>query len=87
MNAWNKWSISELQLILFNMLMFVPLGLLLPLLLRKAEAFWVTFLVSLSTTVGIEIIQLMTGKGIFELDDILHNLIGDLQGIISSWRS
>jgi hypothetical protein len=25
-NAWNKWSISELQLIIFNMLMFTPLG-------------------------------------------------------------
>ena len=25
-SAWNNWSLSELQLILFNMLMFAPLG-------------------------------------------------------------
>lgn len=25
-SAWNHWSVSELQLILFNMLMFAPLG-------------------------------------------------------------
>ncbi|CAM3581305.1 VanZ family protein [Paenibacillus lupini] len=79
-NAWNKWSVSELQLVLFNMLMFVPLGFLLPLLLRRAETFWLTFLVTLLTTGGIEIIQLVTGKGIFELDDIFHNLIGGLAG-------
>ncbi|NIK68347.1 glycopeptide antibiotics resistance protein [Paenibacillus sp. BK720] len=79
-NAWNKWSFSELQLILFNMLMFVPLGFLLPLLMRRAETFWLTFLVTLLTTGFIEIIQLVTGKGIFELDDIFHNLIGGLAG-------
>lgn len=31
-NAWNEWSYTELQLIIFNMLMFAPLGFLLPLL-------------------------------------------------------
>lgn len=79
-NAWNKWSFSELQLILFNMLMFVPLGLLLPLLNRRAQVFWITCLISLLTTAGIEVLQLLTGKGIFELDDILHNLVGSLAG-------
>jgi len=29
-NAWHEWSYSELQLIIFNMLMFAPLGFLLP---------------------------------------------------------
>ena len=79
-NAWNKWSISELQLIIFNMLMFVPLGFLLPLLWRKAERFKVTFLVSVSTTTLIEISQLLTGNGIFELDDLFHNSLGSLFG-------
>lgn len=79
-NAWNKWSISELQLILFNMLMFVPLGFLLPLLWRKAERFKVTCLVSVSTTVLIEMSQLLTGNGIFEFDDLFHNSLGSLFG-------
>lgn len=79
-NAWNKWSISELQLILFNMLMFVPLGFLLPLLWDKAERFKVTFLASLGTTALIEFGQLLTGKGIFEVDDLFHNCLGSLFG-------
>lgn len=79
-NAWNKWSFSELQLILFNMLMFVPLGFLLPLLWQKAERFKVIFLVSVSTTALIEISQLLTGTGIFEFDDLFHNCLGSLFG-------
>ena len=79
-NAWNNWSISELQLIIFNMLMFAPLGFLLPLLWKKAEKTLVTVAVSLSITILIEVIQLFTGTGIFELDDLFHNLIGSLFG-------
>ena len=79
-SAWNNWSIGELQLIIFNMLMFAPLGFLLPLLWRKAEKFWVTAAVSLGLTAFIEVTQLLTGTGIFELDDLFHNLIGSLFG-------
>ena len=79
-NAWNKWSISELQLIIFNMLMFIPLGFLLPLFWKKAEKFKVTLFVSIGLTVCIEIVQLLTGTGIFELDDLFHNCIGSLFG-------
>ena len=79
-NAWNKWSISELQLIIFNMLMFAPLGFLLPMLWKKAEKIWITFAFSLGLTVLIEVIQLLTGTGIFELDDLFHNTVGSLFG-------
>ena len=81
-SAWNHWSVSELQLILFNMLMFVPLGFLLPLLWKQAEKLWVTLAVSLCLTGGIEIFQFLTGTGIFELDDLFHNLIGSLFGFL-----
>lgn len=79
-NAWNNWSIIELQLIIFNMLMFAPLGFLLPLLWKRAEKVWVTLAVSLGLTTLIEVIQLLTGTGIFELDDLFHNLLGSLFG-------
>ena len=79
-SAWNHWSISELQLIIFNMLMFAPLGFLLPLLWKRAEKLWIILTVSLSLTSLIEVIQLLTGTGIFELDDLFHNLIGSLFG-------
>ena len=79
-SAWNNWSVSELQLILFNILMFAPLGFLLPLFWKKAENLWVTLAVSFCLTAAIEILQFLTGTGIFELDDLFHNLLGSLFG-------
>ena len=79
-NAWNKWSATELQLIIFNMLMFTPLGFFLPLLWQKAKRFPIIIVASLTVTIGIEILQFVTARGIFELDDLIHNLLGSLFG-------
>ncbi|MFJ7934971.1 VanZ family protein [Sporosarcina sp. NPDC096371] len=79
-NAWNKWSLTEFQLIIFNMLMFVPLGVLLPLIHHKNKSFHRVLVISIVFTSSIEIFQLISGKGIFELDDLLHNTIGSLAG-------
>lgn len=79
-NAWNAWSLTEFQLIIFNMLMFVPLGVLLPLIHHKNKSFWRVLVISIIFTACIEMSQLITGKGIFELDDLLHNTIGSLAG-------
>lgn len=62
------------------MLMFAPLGFLLPVIWKKAERLWITFAVSLGLTILIEVTQLLTGTGIFELDDLFHNAIGSLFG-------
>lgn len=79
-NAWNKWSLEEFQLIIFNMLMFAPLGFLLPLLSKKEEKFSIMCLTSFLVTLGIETTQLITGTGIFEFDDLIHNFLGSLFG-------
>lgn len=79
-NAWNKWSLEEFQLIIFNMLMFAPLGFLLPLLSKKEEKFSMICLTSFLVTLGIETTQLITGRGIFEFDDLIHNFLGSLFG-------
>jgi len=80
MNAWNQWSTSEFQLIIFNMLMFFPLGFLLPLLWKRAEKLKLIIIASLVFTSSIELIQLISGHGIFELDDLFNNFIGSLMG-------
>ena len=78
--AWNQWSPREFQLILLNMLMFAPLGFLLPLLWKRAERFGVILLASLGASALVEIAQLVSGRGIFEFDDLLHNCLGSLFG-------
>lgn len=79
-SAWNSWSLSELQLILFNILMFAPFGFLLPLLWKKAEDGRFLLLSAFGMTMLIEVFQYLTGTGIFELDDLFHNLLGSLAG-------
>lgn len=79
-NAWHEWSYTELQLIIFNMLMFAPLGFLLPFLTKKGEHFSFVCLVSFLVTLFIEVLQFVSGRGIFELDDLLHNFIGSTFG-------
>ncbi len=80
LNAWNNWSLSEFQLIIFNMLMFVPLGFLLPLLTRRARRFLPVLLLSLLVCVLLEMLQMLTHRGVFELDDIFHNTLGSVIG-------
>ncbi len=82
MNAWNQWSLSELQLIIFNMLMFAPLGFLLPIFGKKIHRIVPILLISLTVTLGIEFVQMFTRRGIFELNDILHNTIGSVAGYL-----
>ncbi len=83
-NAWNQWSYSELQLVIFNVLLFAPLGFLLPFLLERGKKLSFVCIVSFSATLFIESLQLVTGRGIFDLDDLFHNLVGSLFGYFVS---
>lgn len=78
--AWYQGKISNVRNIAVNILLFVPFGVLLPLGIKKARVFWKTYLVGLLVTIGIESLQFVTGRGIFEFDDILNNLLGVMIG-------
>lgn len=80
MDAWNKWSMADLQLIVLNIAMFMPLGFLLPLIHPRNQSFWRVLAISAIFTFVLELLQMVTGRGIFELDDLFHNIIGSLAG-------
>lgn len=64
---------------ILNVLMLMPLGVLLPIGFEQItykQAALSGFLVSLI----IEVMQLLTRRGLFEFDDILHNTLGCLLG-------
>ena len=62
--------------ILTNVIMFVPVGVLVG-GAWKWRGLW--FAVGLS--VGIEVLQLVTSRGLCEFDDVIHNTIGALIGL------
>lgn len=73
-------SADDLEMIIYNILMFVPLGALLPLILKRAEKLYFTGIASLAASLAIELYQLITRCGIFELDDIIDNTAGGIFG-------
>ncbi|MBP3204943.1 MAG: VanZ family protein [Lachnospiraceae bacterium] len=79
-DAWVHWSAAAWRNIIFNFCMFVPLGFWLPLGLKSFRRFWKTYLAGFGFTLLIEILQLVTQRGIFELDDVLGNTVGTMIG-------
>lgn len=78
--AWNSFNSTTWRFIILNIFMFVPLGLLLPLLNKRFRKFpWIVGSAFLMTMM-IEILQLISGYGIFELDDIFNNVLGAIIG-------
>ena len=88
--SYRKWVAGDLRLgiqILENMAMFMPLGFLLSALFDcdgfgSAEHRCLKIIVlSAAYSFFIEILQLETMKGLFELDDLLSNSVGAIAGI------
>jgi glycopeptide antibiotics resistance protein len=78
--AWNKYSLRDLQNGIFNIIMFIPMGILLPFISRKFKAFKWLLLVVVSSTLFIETYQTLSGAGLFELADIMNNTLGGIFG-------
>ncbi len=68
-----------------NMACLIPWGLSLPVLFSRSRR-WRRFLpATLLFILGIETVQLVTGLGIFDVDDIILNMIGAITGF-AMWR-
>lgn len=63
--------------IINNILLFVPFGFILSRLIPK----WSTVRILIMISVGIELLQYLSGRGFFELDDIISNSLGGLIGL------
>ena len=68
--------------IFWNIMLFIPIGILIMLLLNCKHK-WIYVLFSgLFLSALIELIQLLFHRGLFEIDDIVHNTLGTIIGII-----
>ena len=73
--SWRQWKIKKNQ-ILTNVIMFAPVGVLTG-RLWKWKGLWV----AAGLSITIELLQLLTARGLCEFDDVIHNCIGALIGI------
>ena len=68
-----------------NVLAFVPFGLFLPLLVKRVRSFGKTVLFGFEFSLLVEILQLYSKVGSFDVDDIILNTLGGLLGYLIFW--
>lgn len=75
-----------LQEVILNCVLLFPAGMLLPLIFSRPLKWYQGLLFGAIVSGCIEILQLITCRGLFEFDDIIHNSIGCMVGcIVCSW--
>ena len=65
-----------------NVLAFVPFGMMLPLLSHRCRSFWYVTLLGFEFSLLVEVIQLVSKVGSFDVDDLLLNTIGGAIGYL-----
>jgi len=63
-----------------NILLFVPLGIFLPILFKKYKTFSQVFAFALLFSISIELLQFFLQIGQFDIDDIILNTMGSIIG-------
>lgn len=78
--AWIRASFDAWKNMILNILMFVPLGFWLPVGYKWFRKFWRTYLFGFLATLGIETLQILLSRGLFEVADLVHNTLGAMVG-------
>ena len=68
--------------VFWNIVLFIPIGILLMMLLKCKHKLFFSVAASLYLSSTIELIQLITHRGLFEFDDIIHNTLGAFIGAV-----
>lgn len=78
--AWNNFSVTAWLNVLLNIAMFVPLGVLLPLVWKRCRKWYVMLAAGFGLSLWIELVQFFTGRGILDVDDLFTNTLGAMLG-------
>ena len=74
-NRQDLWGSAAVNL-LGNIIMFIPLGFLMPRIFRRLRKLWKTLLLCIGIIVAIELVQLVTLVGTCDVDDLILNVLG-----------
>ncbi len=79
---WNNKGINSFGNLVGNIIAFIPLGYLMPRLHKIFENVFLCMATALLFILGIELFQLFSAFGIFDVDDILLNGLGTFIGYL-----
>lgn len=69
---------------ILNVIMLLPIGIFLPLVCGKKINWKIGLFIGFCISFSIEFMQLILCRGMFDVDDIIHNSLGFLIGILIS---
>lgn len=78
-STWGYTAISH-AFFIENIMMFIPLGILMPVVFKKMQKMQVCVCAGFLCTCGIECSQFITQRGFCQLDDVVTNTFGALAG-------
>ena len=76
----HTYRTSAIINLLGNILMFIPLGFLLPLSFPRLGRLWKTLLTAVGIVVTVEVLQMLTLLGTCDIDDLILNTVGTIMG-------
>ena len=87
LELFSTWGINKRNnaYVVENVLLFIPWGFTCCLAFPSARSLWRCTLFGALTSVTIECLQLVTGRGFFQVDDILTNILGAVIGGLLFW--
>ncbi len=65
-----------------NIAAFMPFGILLPMIWKKLDKWYTVLVLSLALSLTVEVVQLVTKVGSFDVDDLLLNTVGGILGFL-----
>lgn len=80
----STWGINTRNnaYVIENILLFIPFGILCAWVIPAARKLWSCAAIGMTVSLGIECLQLITGRGFFQVDDILTNTLGAVAGYL-----
>ncbi len=84
LELFSTWGINDRNnaFVIENVLLFVPYGFLAGFAFGRYRRFLPCLALGAATSLGIETLQLVTGRGFFQIDDILTNTLGAVVGFL-----
>jgi len=84
LELFSSWGINTRNnaFVIENILLFIPYGFLSAWLIKEVRNVMVCTMLGAATSLLIEWMQLLTGRGIFQIDDVITNTIGTTIGCI-----
>ena len=76
-----NWELFILN-VFGNIVVFIPIGLFLPKLIKRCKNMLLTTLLTFEISLCVELVQLITKVGSFDVDDLFLNTLGGLCGYI-----